>query len=179
MKRISPSRLIITLLSSILVIVLILYLKILYFNFFPKGEDISIYLPKNYDKNYIIIIYGQKDGIPEEKIGDNRIFRIPKSGLFFTQFNMQREWVKYRYYYVNEKGNPLKEIKYKDDEVKLNADEVYVMISFSTFKEVEGYDSEHIIIGKPNIIGKNNSFLPLTKTRIIQDSVVISKGLKK
>lgn len=138
-----------------------------------------MYLPKNYDKNYIIIFYDQKDGVSKERIDGKRLFKIPNSGIFYTQYNMQREWVKYKYYYIDDDGTVLKQIKHRYDVEKLDSNEVYVMDGFASFKETDGYESQHEIIGKPNIIGENNTLLPLTKTRNIIDSIVKSKGCLK
>ncbi len=172
MKLKSPSQLIITVLTSFLILALIIYFTILYFNFFPRGEDVHVYLPKNYDKNYIIIFYDQEDGKSKERINDDRLYRIPKSGILFTQYSMQREWVKYKYFYVNKKGTILEEIKFNDYTQKLNPNKVYVMNNYNTFKEVEGYESENIVLGKPETKGDKKYISAFFKTKKIIDSIV-------
>src|SRR5699024_2201929 len=68
-----------------------------------KGIDVCYYLPANYNKNYIVVFFDQENGLPKERADGKKIFRIPESGILYTQEEQQIDrWFSEEYFFVNE-----------------------------------------------------------------------------
>ncbi|MBU8884068.1 hypothetical protein KSK37_13320 [Kaistella sp. DKR-2] len=147
-----------------------------------RGKDCDIYLPKGFSKNYIIIFYNQKDGVPKEinKVG-KRVYRIPTSGVLFSQFEQQLDVSFKEEVYFLDKNNRLTLIKdyYYSKYHGEGTDEnkVYTFSGFFSDKEGFGYSCDFRFVGKVDeIIEKDGLIKPLANTQHIVDSIVHARG---
>ncbi len=60
-------------------------------------------IPENY-KGSVMVIFNQKDGEKEEYEGRRRLYRIPPTGVLFTQFKDEQGFINQDYYYVSSSG---------------------------------------------------------------------------
>ncbi len=86
----------------------------------PEPEDYLI--PQGF-VGRVNVIFNQKDGTLPKYENGRRVYEIPASGIFLTQFKDEYGLVDHQYYYVdsNHKRTPLKIYKYdynKDGTVK-------------------------------------------------------------
>jgi hypothetical protein len=72
-----------------------------FYNSFTAPERYLI--PENYI-GPVIVIFNQKDGQPKEYEGKRRLYRIPLTGVLFTQFKDEQGWINQDYYYVSPSG---------------------------------------------------------------------------
>src|SRR5258706_10122111 len=76
-----------------------------FYNSFTTPERYLI--PENY-KGPVIVIFNQKDGQKKEYEGKRRLYRIPQTGVLFTQFKDEQGWINQDYYYVSPNGQKKK-----------------------------------------------------------------------
>jgi hypothetical protein len=60
-------------------------------------------IPDNY-KGPVVIVFNQKDGQKKEYEGLRRLYKIPSTGVLFTQFKEEQDWINQDYYYVSSNG---------------------------------------------------------------------------
>jgi len=68
-----------------------------------QAEPETHLIPKGY-KGYVIIIFDEKNGMPEKYENDSRVYEIPSDGVLRTQFKEQTGWIapgKLNYYYYD------------------------------------------------------------------------------
>jgi hypothetical protein len=64
-------------------------------------------IPEGY-KGHVYVIFNQKNGQKIEFEGRRRIYRIPKTGVLFTQFKDEEGWMDEDYYYITGTGKRIK-----------------------------------------------------------------------
>ena len=62
------------------------------------------YLIPNGYRGQVYVIFNQKDGQEKEFEGRRRIYKIPTTGVLFTQFKDEQGWINQDYYYVTSSG---------------------------------------------------------------------------
>ena len=63
------------------------------------GEQAIIVVPKDYT-GYVLIIYGQENGMPEKYQDRARVYEIPGTGILETQFSYNPGWSDFpKFYY--------------------------------------------------------------------------------
>jgi hypothetical protein len=72
-----------------------------FYNSFTTPERYLI--PENY-RGPVVIIFNQKDGQKKEYEGKRRLYRIPPTGVLFTQFKDEQGWIDQDYYLVSPNG---------------------------------------------------------------------------
>ena len=67
-----------------------------------------IVVPKNYE-GYIVMIYGQENGIAEQYEGKSRLYNIPSNGVLLSQFSNNPGWSELPKFYngLISKGNEI------------------------------------------------------------------------
>jgi hypothetical protein len=106
------------------------------------SEDTIRLIPEGY-QGTILIIFNQKDGAPKEYEGNNRIYRIPESGVLKTQFKPDYGVQKNKFFYLNDEGER-KEIPFvmtydKNKFDKMVNTKIYAYLE-QTLGRVEKYD---------------------------------------
>lgn len=87
-----------------LISVLIILFTFSFIGLYVTKPDKELFLiPDGYRGN-VIVIYNQKDGIKEEYEGGRRVYRIPKTGVLFSQFKDEEGIINQEYYYVSVDG---------------------------------------------------------------------------
>jgi hypothetical protein len=77
-----------------------------------QAEPETHLIPKGY-KGYVIIIFDEKNGVPEKYENGSRVYEIPSDGVLRTQFKKQKGWIapgKVNYYYYD--NNERQKIEY-------------------------------------------------------------------
>ena len=77
------------------------FVAISFYNSFTTPETYII--PENY-KGPVIVIFNQKVGQPKEYEGRRRLYKIPATGVLFSQFKDEQGWIDQEYYYVTPTG---------------------------------------------------------------------------
>lgn len=72
-----------------------------FYNSFKTPERYLI--PENY-RGPVMVIFNQKDGQKKEYEGRRRLYRIPSTGVLFTQFKDEQGWIDQDYYLVSPNG---------------------------------------------------------------------------
>jgi len=72
-----------------------------FYNSFMTPERYLI--PEDY-RGSVIVIFNQKDGQKKEYEGKRRLYRIPSTGVLFTQFKDEEGWMNQDYYLVSPNG---------------------------------------------------------------------------
>jgi hypothetical protein len=72
-----------------------------FYNSFTTPERYLI--PEDY-RGSVIVIFNQKDGQKKEYEGKRRLYRIPSTGVLFTQFKDEQGWINQDYYLVSPNG---------------------------------------------------------------------------
>jgi len=72
-----------------------------FYNSFTTPERYLI--PENY-RGPVYVIFNQKDGQTKEYEGNRRLYRIPSTGVLFTQFKDEQGWINQDYYLVSSDG---------------------------------------------------------------------------
>ena len=72
-----------------------------FYNSFTTPERYLI--PENY-RGPVYVIFNQKDGQAKEYEGRRRLYRIPSTGVLFTQFKDEQGWINQDYYLVSPNG---------------------------------------------------------------------------
>jgi hypothetical protein len=72
-----------------------------FYNSFTTPERYLI--PENY-RGSVMVIFNQKDGQKKEYEGKRRLYRIPSTGILFTQFKDEQGWIDQDYYLVSPNG---------------------------------------------------------------------------
>ena len=78
----------------------------IYFKANDASHDI-FFIPEGF-RGQIIVLYGQHNGEPKEFDGQWRIYRIPKSGILKTQFELKGHVLnlgRTKYFFVDNQGN--------------------------------------------------------------------------
>ena len=88
-------------LKLIVVGIPLIYVAISFYNSFATSETYLI--PDNY-KGPVIVIFNQADGQAKEFEGGRRLYKIPSSGVLFSQFKDEQGWINQEYYYVTATG---------------------------------------------------------------------------
>lgn len=72
-----------------------------FYNSFTTPERYLI--PESY-RGSVLVIFNQKDGQKKEYEGRRRIYKIPPTGVLFTQFKDEQGWIDQDYYLISENG---------------------------------------------------------------------------
>jgi len=72
-----------------------------FYNSFTTPERYLI--PDEY-RGSVMVIFNQKDGQKKEYEGRRRLYRIPSTGVLFTQFKDEQGWIDQDYYLVSPNG---------------------------------------------------------------------------
>jgi len=72
-----------------------------FYNSFTTPERYLI--PEDY-RGSVMVIFNQKDGQKKEFEGKRRLYRIPSTGVLFTQFKDEQGWIDQDYYLVSPNG---------------------------------------------------------------------------
>jgi hypothetical protein len=67
-----------------------------------SGEKEILIVPRNFH-GYILILYNQEAGSPEEYDGSKRVYKIPDNGILRTQFKYNSGWRYPSEYYYEKK----------------------------------------------------------------------------
>lgn len=71
----------------------------------PSAPHEVIYLvPKNY-QGVIVIVFNQKNGLPENSESGSTVYRIPPNGVLKTQGQAIKEWHRRSFFYLDSVGN--------------------------------------------------------------------------
>ena len=75
------------------------------------AEKEIIYIPDGYSGT-IAIIFNQKKGLSKEYSENSRVYRIPDSGILFTQFAKPKKnsYLNQKIYFINNEGKIIEEI---------------------------------------------------------------------
>ena len=95
-------------LITLLVLIVVFFYVI--FNY-PKAEPETILIPENY-RGEVIIVFDRKNGLPIEYEKKERIYRIPETGILFTQFSYNPGVIDQEYYFIDPNGKRT-EIEYR------------------------------------------------------------------
>jgi hypothetical protein len=143
---------------------------------YEKGESQIVIIPNNYEGG-IIILCGDKDGVPEKYNAKNeRIYEIPKNGILKTKFNFQ-DGKRYdiKYYYKNGK-----EIRYLWPSDKVWADTTNVKSvykdSIYSYNEAFGGGNLWVLIGKAKEIEINYKKLDEMSNKLPPNPVILKTG---
>jgi hypothetical protein len=91
-----------------------------------KASDDIFILPINY-KGTIAVIYGQDNGAEKEYENGKRLYRIPKSGVLKTQFELKGETANFgEYYYRNDKGQRIRITSFPYERPFPDSNKIYV-----------------------------------------------------
>ncbi len=74
-----------------------------------NAEKETFYIPQNYT-GPIAIVFDQKNGVEKEYKDGRRIYRIPKSGVLYTQLSRVKGILNEKFYYVNSSGEITEEL---------------------------------------------------------------------
>jgi hypothetical protein len=77
------------------------FVAVTFYNSFTTPETYLI--PENY-KGPVFVIFNQTDGQPKEYEGRRRLYRIPSTGVLFSEFKDEQGWINQEYYYVTATG---------------------------------------------------------------------------
>lgn len=146
--------------------------------------DVKVILPENYQKNYIVIFYNQRNGNPKEvDERGNKIFKIPNTGILYTQDVPQINCMYKRNTYIS-KGKLLMHIpdhalaEYKGD--KIISDSLYTFSGFFRDEKNFGYDCDYYFLGTTDEIKERNGIMkPLAITNKMIDSIAQNNGWKR
>jgi hypothetical protein len=106
------------------------------------AEKETFYINKGYTGT-IAIVFGENDGVPKEYQDGRRIYRIPESGVLYTQFPMETGILNQKYYYIEPSGNIVEEIPSLALPIleidKYDTNRIYALIGFSgaTYKNAK------------------------------------------
>lgn len=146
-----------------------------------KGIDTEIYLPKGYNKNYIIIFYDIPTGEKMESSNEKTIYRIPSSGILFSQNSQQLNSTYKEDIFLTDSLGKKKllldyhKVKYMENQ-NINQNEIYKFNSFFTDKENFGYSCSFHFIGKEEEIYEQEGIIkPMNRVKYIIDSIITKK----
>jgi len=146
-----------------------------------RGVDSIIYIPENYDKNYILIFYDDS-GKEKEYLNNKRLYKIPEDGVLITKFQLQRDkMVKFKFYKVNKENEPTSQLPIfeKTNDYK---NKKYIGIGYHIYvEENSGFDCRFFYY--TDVVKLNNSKYELkTNYNIVQkkiDSIIFKSGWLK
>ena len=96
----------------ILIVIFVLIIGLIYIVFnYPKADPEILLIPNNYIGE-VIVVFNQRNGKPVEFENKKRVYRIPKSGILFTQFTYNPGVINQEYYSIDSIGNR-HEIEYR------------------------------------------------------------------
>ena len=97
------------------------------------AEKEAFYIPQNYT-GPIAIVFDQKNGVPKEYKDGWRIYRIPESGVLYTQLPDVKGLLHRKFYYVDSSGEVSGELPSLHLPVlsmtKYDSSKIYVMDGF-------------------------------------------------
>lgn len=92
---------------TLVVVVVVLYLFSYTSSYLTRPEKVTYLIPEGYTGN-VLVIFNQPFGKKPEYENDRRIYRIPKTGILFTQFKDEEGLMREQYYYITVEGKRTK-----------------------------------------------------------------------
>ncbi len=88
---------------TLIVVVVGMYLFSFASSYFTRPEKETYLIPEGYKGN-VLVIFNQSDGEKPEYEDGRRIYRIPQTGVLFTQFKDEQGIINQEYYYISPNG---------------------------------------------------------------------------
>lgn len=101
-----PAKVILGLLSfplTLIVVVVVLYLFSFVSSYLTRPEKETYLIPEGY-KGTVLVIFNQPNGEKPEYEDGRRIYRIPQSGVLFTQLKDEQGIINQEYFYISPNG---------------------------------------------------------------------------
>ena len=105
-EELKPAKVILGLLSfplTLIVVVVVLYLFSFVSSYLTRPEKETYLIPEGY-KGTVLVIFNQLNGEKPEYEDGRRIYRIPQTGVLFTQLKDEQGIINQEYFYISPNG---------------------------------------------------------------------------